>query len=75
MRQAPDIPGGDTHRRMLDFDTLTWVPIDRRLIDAAALSRGERDWLNAYHAEVLSRIGPRVSGGARDWLATAAAPL
>jgi Xaa-Pro aminopeptidase len=29
--EAPRLPGGDA-RDMLDFDTLTWAPIDRRLI-------------------------------------------
>ena len=69
VEDAPAIPGGDDHRKMLRFRTLTFVPIDRRLIDAEALTPGERAWLNAYHAEVAERIGPRVSEPAREWLA------
>ncbi len=64
--EVPD--GGDTHRDMLSFETLTFVPIDIRLVAVSALSTEERDWLNAYHAEVLEKIGPRVSETARDWL-------
>ncbi len=75
VRQASDLPGGDAHRKMLSFETLTWVPIDRRLIDTDALSGAERDWLNAYHAEVFSRIGPRVSESACNWLASITGPL
>ncbi len=75
MQDAPVLPGGDAERRMLDFRTLTFVPIDRRLIDAEVLSAGERDWLNAYHAEVRAKIGPRVSDGAREWLLSATEPL
>lgn len=75
VQDAPALPGGDAERRMLDFRTLTFVPIDRRLIDAEVLSAGERDWLNAYHAEVRAKIGPRVSDGAREWLLSATEPL
>jgi Xaa-Pro aminopeptidase len=67
-------PLGD-HRDQLGFATLTWVPIDRRLIVAALLGPAERDWLNGYHAEVLARIGPLLDAPARDWLRAACAPL
>ena len=75
VREAADLPGGDAHRRMLDFETLTWVPIDRRLIDTALLTVAERGWLDAYHAGVRERIGPRLSKAARDWLEAATLPL
>ncbi len=71
---APDLPGGDD-RQMLCFDTLTFAPIDRRLIDANQLSVGERVWLDAYHAEVAARIGPLVSGDVAVWLAKATAAI
>lgn len=71
---APELPGADP-RPMFSFETLTWVPVDRRLIDADALSRAERDWLNAYHANVRDRIGPRVSDAARAWLMATTAPI
>lgn len=69
---APDL--GD-NRRQLCFETLTFAPLDRRLILVERLSPGERAWIDAYHAEVVEKIGPRVSAPARDWLARAAAPL
>ena len=71
---APDLPGADD-REMLAFRTLTWVPIDRRLILGQMLTEAERDWLNAYHAEVLEKISPRVSEPARLWLQAATKPL
>jgi len=71
---APPLDGADD-REMLAFETLTYVPIDRRLIDPALLSAEERDWLNAYHAEVARRVAPAVSETARSWLADATAPL
>ncbi|MFY8146883.1 MAG: M24 family metallopeptidase, partial [Rhodobacter sp.] len=74
VQAAPDLPGGDD-RRQYCFETLTFAPIDRRLIVTAALSPAERDWLNAYHAETLAKLSPRLSAGARAWLEQAAAPL
>jgi len=74
VQAAPALTGGDD-RRQYCFETLTFVPIDRRLIDVAMLSPGERTWLNAYHAETLAKLSPRLSAGARAWLEQAAAPL
>ena len=62
-------------RDQLSFETLTFVPLDRRLVLAHRLAPGERAWLDAYHAEVLERIGPRVSETARAWLQAACAAL
>ncbi len=73
MAEAP--AGGDVHREMLCWRTLTFAPIDRRLIVAELLDAATRDWLNAYHAEVLKKIGPRVSDATRGWLTAACAPL
>ncbi|KEO51298.1 aminopeptidase P family protein [Thioclava pacifica] len=67
-------PKGD-NRDQLSFATLTWVPIDRRLIDETLLGPDERDWLNAYHAEVQTRIAPLVSDAAKAWLERACAPI
>lgn len=55
------------HRDQLAFETLTFVPFDRRLILTQALAPGERAWLNAYHAEVLAKLGPRLSPDALAW--------
>lgn len=72
VEEAPKIGDGRDH---LCFETLTWVPIDRRLIVAEMLSQPERAWLDAYHAGVLDRIGPLVGPAARAWLSTVCAPL
>ena len=72
--EAPALSGGDD-RDMYRFDTLTHAPINRDLIRPTALTAGERDWINTYHAAVLEKIGPRVNGDVRDWLAKACAPI
>jgi Xaa-Pro aminopeptidase len=74
VEEAPNPPEGDG-RDQLRFETLTFVPFDRRLILAQRLAPGERDWLNAYHAEVLAKLAPRVSDSALAWLTAACAPI
>lgn len=74
VREAEMPPGADD-REMYDFLTLTWVPIDRRLIMPAMMDAGEIDWLNRYHAACRDKIGTRVSAQAALWLQQATEPL
>jgi Xaa-Pro aminopeptidase len=74
VESASALPGADA-RAHLAFETLTFVPLDRRLILTQLLSPGERAWLNAYHAQTLDKIGPRLSDAAKDWLIAATATL
>jgi len=60
---------------MLGFDTLTFAAIDRRLIDRDLLSDAEIAWLDAYHADVIEKIGPGLDPADRAWLEAACAPL
>jgi Xaa-Pro aminopeptidase len=72
---APKLAGGDDERDQLQFETLTFVPFDRRLIVVAMLAPGEKNWLNAYHAAVLEKLGPRLSPTAKAWCETACAAI
>ena len=74
VQDAPALTGSDD-RTMLSFETLTYVPFDRRLIDVAALTDAERGWIDQYHADTLRRLGDRVDGAAHDWMIAACAPL
>jgi Xaa-Pro aminopeptidase len=62
-------------KEMLGFETLTFAPIDRRLIDVEMLEPEELIWLNCYHAHVMAKIGPNLSGADLDWLQKACAPI
>jgi Xaa-Pro aminopeptidase len=62
-------------RPMLEFEAITLVPFDRRLVDVALLSEAELAWLNGYHRRVAELIGPRLEKADRDWLEQATAPL
>lgn len=68
------IDGGDTP--MMGFATLTWCPIDRRLVLPQLLTAEELGWLNDYHAKVFDKISPLISEpDVLDWLKQATQPL
>jgi len=60
---------------MHGFEQLTFAPLDRKLIDPALLTPGERAYVDAYHAETLAKVGPLLDGEAKAWLERACAPL
>ena len=64
-----------TERPMLRFSTLTKAPIDRRLVDAGALTEAEERWLDAYHADVRETLTPLVDAETASWLAEATRPI
>lgn len=70
---AKDIDGAEG--RFLGFEPLTFVPIDRRLIEKALLTESEIDWLNAYHAKVREIVAPQLEGHDLAWLEAQTAPL
>ena len=70
VREADAIEGGD--QPMLSFETLTWCPIDRRLVVVSLLTEEELEWLNAYHATVREKIMPLITDAdAQQWLIAA----
>jgi len=62
-------------KKLLGFETLTFAPIDRNLIDATLLTADERQWLDDYHADVRRIVAPQLDGEAKAWLEAACAPL
>lgn len=71
---AAPVEGGDID--MLGFGTLTFCPIDRRLVVPALMTDEELAWLNAYHAETREKIAPLLSDDAtKAWLEKATAPI
>ncbi|QRM55971.1 aminopeptidase P family protein [Sinorhizobium sp. BG8] len=71
---AAAVKGGDIE--MLGFETLTFCPIDRRLIVAELLTEEELSWLDSYHASTREKLLPLIEGDSvRDWLIAATAPI
>ncbi len=59
----------------LGFETLTFVPIDTRLIDRDLLGDEAAQWLNAYHARTRDLLAPLLEGAPLAWLESACAPI
>jgi Xaa-Pro aminopeptidase len=70
---APAVAGAE--KPLFCFETLTLAPVDRRLIDPAAMTADEIGWLDAYHARVDAELAPLLDAATRAWLADATAPL
>lgn len=62
-------------RQYLAFETISFAPLCRALIDVEMLSNQEREWVDAYHTEVVSKLGPQVSRDVFAWLEKECAPL
>jgi Xaa-Pro aminopeptidase len=54
--------------RYFGFETLTFAPIDRTLVDTSLMTRDELRWWDDYHAQVLAIVGPQLEGDAKVWL-------
>jgi Xaa-Pro aminopeptidase len=67
------VVGGE--RELMAFETLTLVPIDRRLVAPELLSPAELDWLNAYHVRVRDIIASELGPEDRAWLEQATATI
>ncbi len=55
--------------QFLHFEPLTYVPFDLDGVDVSLLTDDEREWLNAYHQDVVTKISPFLSTEESEWLA------
>jgi len=62
-------------REMMGFETLTFAPIDRALVEATLLTADEREWLDAYHARVREMLTSELDEATRAWLVEATRAL
>lgn len=69
-----DAPIG-ADRQMLGFETLTFSPIERKLIDPELMTADELQWLNDYHAQVYAMYADELDEDHREWLQKATAPI
>lgn len=56
------------YAKFLGFETLTLVPIDKRLIDISLLDLRHINWINNYHKRVYSELSPILTEEERAWL-------
>tara|TARA_Y100001970_G_scaffold274738_1_gene374981 strand:- start:1008 stop:1505 length:498 start_codon:yes stop_codon:yes gene_type:complete len=54
--------------KMLSFETITFAPFDKNLIDRKFLSEKEIDWINTYHQHVREKLSAHLNGSDLEWL-------
>ena len=67
--------GLEVENSFLEFETLTFVPIDRRLISVNLLDAHELEWINNYHNQCWRRAQDNVTPQTKAWLKTMTKPL
>ena len=72
VRRAPDLSNG-SKRQMLTFETLSFAPFDRKLIQKDILNSEEIKWIDDYHQNILTKI--KASKDDLSWLEKATRPL
>jgi Xaa-Pro aminopeptidase len=65
VRQA-DVAGAEG--TYLEFENLTWAPLEPILIDSNLLSPQEISWVKNYHAAVMEKIGALLPADDLAWL-------
>ena len=54
--------------QFMEFETITFAPIDLDGIDAKYMTKAEVEWLNSYHAQVYEKISPYLTAEEAEWL-------
>ncbi len=54
--------------QIMEFETLTYAPIDLDCIDEKQLEQRDKDRLNAYHRMVFEKLSPHLNGAELDFL-------
>lgn len=55
--------------QFLNFETLTYAPIDRDALDKKYLKAEDIERINAYHKEVYEKVSPLLEEEEKEWLA------
>lgn len=54
--------------QFMEFETITFAPIDLDGIDTQYMTKFEIEWLNNYHAQVYEKISPHLTEEEKEWL-------
>ena len=65
----------DDEREMLGFETISFTPIDLRLVEKSLMTAGEIAWLDDYHEKVFDLVSPRLREKDKKWLKSATRSL
>jgi Xaa-Pro aminopeptidase len=62
------VVAASSHRGFIEFEIISRLPIDPRLVDFAQLTQVERTWLAKYHRQVLADLGSLLDEPTLRWL-------
>ena len=65
----------EENSEFLGFETLSLVPIDRKLINISMLSQDEIIWINTYHQQIKEKLFNFLNEDEQIWLVNNCAPL
>lgn len=54
--------------QFMEFENLTWVPIDLDALDVSIMEKRDIELLNKYHTDVYAKLSPFLSGAELQWL-------
>ena len=61
VQAAPEHPAHPEGKAWLQFEALTLIPFERKLVQEELLTAEDWEWLQAYHAQVWEEISPLLS--------------
>ncbi|MFK7839941.1 MAG: aminopeptidase P family protein [Bdellovibrionales bacterium] len=56
------------HETMLSFETISFAPLDKALINASLLNQDEIEWVNQYHQDVFNNLADYLDESLTAWL-------
>ena len=59
----------------LYFETISFAPFERNLIDRDILNENEVNWINSYHETVYEKLNKGLDNEAKEWLGKETAPI
>lgn len=65
----------DESTHFMGFETISLAPFDKTPIITDMLTHEEKDWLNAYHAQVLETLAPHLDDDESQWLKNACSAI
>ena len=63
------------NKNLIKFETISWAPIDRDLIDKKILNNFEIKWINWYHSNVYKKLKDFLLIREKKWLRDVTKPL
>ena len=61
--------------RFLGFETVTFLPYEKKAILVSQLTDEEKEWIDSYHQDVLKKLSPFLTPEETEWLTDKTLPL